>query len=93
MFWSDRCGTVLDPDGYAWMVGTHKAEPTAKEMKKGMEEMVKQQPTEAAAADREPFIRKALVVLWSLPVRESCSARRPPVDSVVAGQGPHAAAA
>jgi len=29
----------------------------------------------------------------SLPVRESCSARRPPVDSVVAGQGRHAAAA
>ena len=51
MFWSDRCGTVLDPDGYAWMVGTHKAEPTAKEMKKGMEKMVKHQPTEAAAAD------------------------------------------
>ncbi len=44
MFWGDRCGTVADPDGYAWMVGTHKAEPTAKEMKKGMEEMVKQQP-------------------------------------------------
>ena len=52
MFWGDRCGTVLDPDGYAWMVGTHKAEPTAKEMKKGMEKMVKHQPTEAAAALR-----------------------------------------
>src|SRR5881227_1426288 len=44
MFWGDRCGTVVDPDGYTWMVGTHKAEPTAKEMKKGMEEMMKQQP-------------------------------------------------
>src|SRR5467141_3160377 len=51
MFWGDRCGTVADPDGYAWMVGTHKAEPTAKEMKKGMEEMMKHQPTGAAAAD------------------------------------------
>ena len=51
MFWGDRCGTVVDPDGYAWMVGTHKAEPTAKEMKKGMEEMMKHQPTGAAAAD------------------------------------------
>ena len=51
MFWGDRCGTVVDPDGYAWMVGTHKAEPTAKEMKKGMEEMMKQQPAGAAAAD------------------------------------------
>ena len=51
MFWGDRCGTVVDPDGYTWMVGTHKAEPTAKEMKKGMEEMMKQMSTGAAAAD------------------------------------------
>ena len=51
MFWGDRCGTVVDPDGYTWMVGTHKAEPSAKEMKKGMEEMMKQQPAGAAAAD------------------------------------------
>jgi len=51
MFWGDRCGTVVDPDGYTWMVGTHKAEPTAKEMKKGMMEMMKQQPAGAAAAD------------------------------------------
>ena len=52
MFWGDRCGTVLDPDGYSWMVGTHKAEPSAKEMKKGMEEMMRQsQPAGAAAAD------------------------------------------
>jgi PhnB protein len=52
MFWGDRCGTVLDPDGYSWMVGTHKAEPSAKEMKKGMEEMMRQsRPAGAAAAD------------------------------------------
>jgi PhnB protein len=51
MFWGDRCGTIVDPDGYTWMVGTHKAEPTAKEMKKGMEEMMRQQPAGAAAAD------------------------------------------
>jgi len=49
MFWGDRCGTVVDPDGYTWMVGTHKAEPTAKEMKKGMEEMMKQQSSATAA--------------------------------------------
>jgi PhnB protein len=36
MFWGDRCGTVVDPDGYAWMVGTHVAEPTPQEMKKAM---------------------------------------------------------
>jgi PhnB protein len=54
MFWGDRCGTIVDPDGYAWMVGTHKAEPTPKEMKKGMLDMMKtmkQQPEGAAAAD------------------------------------------
>ena len=51
MFWGDRCGTIVDPDGYSWMIGTHKAEPTAKEMKQGMLEMMKQQPSGAAAAD------------------------------------------
>ena len=54
MFWGDRSGTIVDPDGYSWMVGTHKAEPTAKEMKQGMLEMMKamkQQPGSAAAAD------------------------------------------
>src|SRR5579863_1513011 len=51
MFWGDRCGTIVDPDGYTWMVGTHKAEPSAKEMKQKMAEMTKQQPAGAAAAD------------------------------------------
>jgi PhnB protein len=51
MFWGDRCGTIVDPDGYTWMIGTHRAEPTAKEMKRGMQEMMKQQPAGAAAAD------------------------------------------
>jgi PhnB protein len=50
MFWGDRCGTVVDPDGYTWMVGTHKAEPTPKEMKAGMLEMMRQQPPDAATA-------------------------------------------
>jgi len=36
MFWGDRCGTVIDPEGYSWMVATHKAEPTPQEMKKAM---------------------------------------------------------
>jgi hypothetical protein len=31
-------------------VGTHKAEPTAKEMKKGMLEMMRQQPADTATA-------------------------------------------
>jgi len=36
IFWRDRCGTIVDPDGNAWMVGTHIAEPTPQEMKKAM---------------------------------------------------------
>jgi len=28
MFWGDRCGTVVDPEGYTWMVATHIAQPT-----------------------------------------------------------------
>ena len=51
MFWGDRCGTIVDPDGYTWMIGTHKAEPSTKEMKKGMLDMMKPQPATTAAAD------------------------------------------
>jgi PhnB protein len=39
MFWGDRCGTILDPEGNAWMVATHIAEPTPQEMKKAMKQM------------------------------------------------------
>ena len=42
MFWGDRCGTIVDPDGYAWMVVTHIAEPTPQEMKKKMKAMMGQ---------------------------------------------------
>jgi PhnB protein len=38
MFWGDRVGTVIDPDGNRWMVSTHVAEPTPEEMKKKMAE-------------------------------------------------------
>ena len=48
MFWGDRCGMVVDPDGYGWMVGTHKAEPTTQEMKKKMAQQIGQQPAGAA---------------------------------------------
>ena len=50
MFWGDRCGTIVDPDGYTWMVGTHKAEPSAKEMKEKMVEQMRQQPPSSATA-------------------------------------------
>src|SRR5437660_94836 len=50
MFWGDRCGTLVDPEGYTWMVGTHKAEPTSQQMKKKMAEQVGQQPAGSATA-------------------------------------------
>lgn len=50
MFWGDRYGTIVDPDGYTWIVGTHKAELTSKEMKERMLEQMRQQPTGTATA-------------------------------------------
>lgn len=50
MFGGDRCGTIVDPDGYTWMVGTHRLNPPP-EMKEKMLEMMRQQPAGAAAAD------------------------------------------
>ena len=51
MFWGDGCGTVIDPDGYGSMVGAHKAEPGAKEMKKGIEGDDLQQPAQGGSSD------------------------------------------
>ncbi len=42
MFWGDRCGSLIDPEGYAWSVGTHIAEPTPREMAKKMKEQMAQ---------------------------------------------------
>jgi PhnB protein len=51
MFWGDRCGTVVDPEGYVWMVATHMAEPTPKEMQQKMKaQMASQQAARAASA-------------------------------------------
>jgi PhnB protein len=36
MFWGDRCGRLIDPEGYTWYVATHIADPTPAEMKKQM---------------------------------------------------------
>ena len=41
MFWGDRCGTIVAPDGYVWMVATHVSEPTPKET---VEKMKSQTP-------------------------------------------------
>ena len=50
MFWGDRCGTLVDPYGYTWMVATHVAEPTPQQMKTAEKEMMKQMQAQAAPA-------------------------------------------
>ena len=43
MFWGDRVGGIVDPDGNHWMIATHTSEPTPKEMTKKMQEMMQSQ--------------------------------------------------
>jgi PhnB protein len=50
MFWGDRCGTVVDPEGYSWMVATHVAEPTPQEMRRRMKEQMASQASSQAAS-------------------------------------------
>jgi uncharacterized glyoxalase superfamily protein PhnB len=49
MFWGDRCGTITDPDGYTWMVGTHIGDYTPQEMKAKMKEQMSGQAEGAAS--------------------------------------------
>ncbi len=49
MFWGDRVGTVVDPEGYTWMIATHIAEPTPQEMKKKMKEQMAAMASHAEA--------------------------------------------
>jgi len=35
MFWGDRVGTVQDPFGYSWMLGTHIKDLTPQEIEEG----------------------------------------------------------
>ena len=49
MFWGDRCGTVVDPEGYSWMIATHKEEPTPAEMRKRMKAQMAQQSSQAGS--------------------------------------------
>jgi PhnB protein len=51
MFWGDRGGTVVDLDGYSWMVATHIAEPTPQEMKKKMKEQMSAAPPTPPASE------------------------------------------
>lgn len=35
MFWGDRCGSLKDPFGYAWMIATHTRDLTGEEIREG----------------------------------------------------------
>ncbi|MBI3666621.1 MAG: hypothetical protein HY236_10435 [Acidobacteria bacterium] len=50
MFWGDRCGNVIDPEGHPWAIATHIAEPTPREMKKKMAEQMAAMQSSAAGA-------------------------------------------
>lgn len=47
MFWGDRVGTIVDPDGYSWWVVTHIADMTPKEMNAAMKKMMKEMSAQA----------------------------------------------
>ncbi|MBZ5591504.1 MAG: VOC family protein [Acidobacteriia bacterium] len=56
-FWGDRCGRIVDPEGYTWTIATHIAEPTPAEMKKKMAEEMKKwsaQSAQPSAATAQP---------------------------------------
>ena len=49
-FWGDRCGTIIDPEGYRWTIATRKEDLTPQEMKQRQDAWMKQfaqQPTHA----------------------------------------------
>jgi len=50
MFWGDRCGTVVGPEGYVGWWARTRLNPTSQEMKKKMMEQMRQQPAGAATA-------------------------------------------
>jgi PhnB protein len=47
MFWGDRYGKLRDPFGHKWSIGTHKADLSLEEMKKGMDETMAKMPKSA----------------------------------------------
>ena len=42
MFWGDRCGTIKDPFGYTWMIGTHIKDLSQDQIQKGAAEFFEQ---------------------------------------------------
>ena len=44
MFWGDRLGSVGDPFGHVWLIATHKADVSPREMQKRWQAMLAQGP-------------------------------------------------
>lgn len=44
MFWGDRYGKLRDPFGHKWSIGTHKADLSADEVKRGMDDAMAKMP-------------------------------------------------
>ncbi len=42
MFWGDRCGSLKDPFGYSWMIGTHTRDLSEDEIKRGAQDFCAQ---------------------------------------------------
>jgi len=49
-FWGDRCGTVIDPEGYRWTIATRKEDLTGEEMQQRQDDWMRN----FAAAQRGP---------------------------------------
>lgn len=50
MFWGDRMGTVVDENGIAWTLATHKRDVSPEDMQKGAKEMATRMKEGAKAA-------------------------------------------
>ena len=50
MFWGDRCGTVKDPFGHQWSIGTHKEDLTPQQIQEGAKKWMEQAKKKAVAA-------------------------------------------
>ena len=46
MFWGDRVGSVKDPFGYSWMLGTHVKDLSPEEIAEGAKQAFAQMPKE-----------------------------------------------
>jgi len=52
-FWGDRVGTVVDPFGHKWMLGTHVEDVSDEEMKRRGEEWVKTQGSQQTSSQKK----------------------------------------